>query len=86
MGCYTFKEVDGCFQLLQQTRIPLEMGNILDDTPLWDNAAVFPCGVIYNSTTSSFEISYGWNDHKVKLLTLPKSELEDLLIPLESAR
>lgn len=81
IGCYTFKNKDGKFEVLSQSRIPLEMGNYTEKTALWFNAAVFPCGVVYEN--NEFKVSYGWHDYKLKLLTINKKELDNLLTELK---
>jgi predicted GH43/DUF377 family glycosyl hydrolase len=81
MGCYTFQFENDEFKLLSQSRIPLEMGDYTQPVELWRNAAVFPCGVVFED--GKFIISYGWADYKLKLLTIDKKELIDLLTPLQ---
>lgn len=82
MGCYTFKFNQGNLELLQQIRIPLEMGDYTQRVELWRNAAVFPCGVVYEN--NEFKVSYGWGDYKLKILTISKKELHELLTTLQT--
>ena len=83
MGCYTFKKTIDGYELLEVTRIPLELGDFTDKVVLWRNCAVFPCGVVYEA--GQFKISYGWHDYKIKLLTISLEELHSIFIPLREA-
>lgn len=76
-GVYTFENFPP-FTPLQVSKFPILKGDTQDKTVLWNNVAVFPCGVI--NLGKDYLVSYGHNDYCIKLLKITHDEIEQNLI------
>jgi hypothetical protein len=87
VGAYVFEPVPP-FRILKQTMVPLLSGekSVGDRSPgLYAHPyVVFPGGAVQSIDGESFVLSLGINDVNVGLLTIPRSRLEDALVPVNA--
>jgi predicted GH43/DUF377 family glycosyl hydrolase len=80
-GAYTFSAKPP-FEIKRMTVKPFAKGDPYDNVCLWYNAGCFPCGAIKEG--GDWVISYGHNDHSMRIMVLPDKELQESLRKVKS--